>query len=153
MPEDMPPIACPNCQEAVPEGVRLCPYCGANVPPLPHLVGKTKRDPSSYWTSSKRGDIMLGIAFGVFCPLAFALLSFGILQYPFWQHADNYQFAAIFFAFISPIALPFWIAKRIKSRKHIAGDAMQKTMWCWFALAIAALVWLVISLITNPPNF
>ncbi len=135
------PSSCPHCGKPVPDRARLCPNCGATVPPLPDLNNKARStlvEPFVLWTGSKKGDIAAGIALGVFTPILICALLivpaiFGLVSLPFLLSI--------------PIGLGVlvWITSALKRKHHVAGDAMQKTLFGWLILIGLTLLGLFVA--------
>ncbi len=157
LPDNGATTTCPNCHNAVPDGAKLCPNCGAGVLPLPMLDGDKQATGAPdaalpYLTKSHGGDVAVGIAGGILLPPALALLFLVILgvitsQVNWNATGGAGSYTGLIITFWGTILLWFgamiWLVRRVPKSRYRAIVLMGNMILGWLFVGVVSLLGLL----------
>jgi hypothetical protein len=130
-----PETPCPDCGKPLPPTAVVCPNCGTNPPPLPVITNVPNPGPGEnnrLLTNSCGGEIAAGIVLGVLSPPLITLILSALLDTVRNSVALTSVVVLLFIPLI--FGVPLGVAYAIKRKRHVAGNAMQKTLFGWLIL-------------------
>ncbi|MBC8140926.1 MAG: zinc ribbon domain-containing protein [Armatimonadetes bacterium] len=140
---DDTPTECPNCHETVPDGARLCSYCGTSLAP-------PDTDAPIYETQSRTGDIALGVFAGLIFPLLLAAFWYYVLRLLAGSPGGLVESLYIVLcALLAWFSIMISLAKSIKRSRIPLVIVFHKMLVGWLWLAALALLGLFATCIVN----